>query len=231
MYFYHRQLNFFNCPLVARKNEKQMQKQTKGFCMTVYAYLRVSTLEQDTEKNKLEILKFANDKRLGNVEFVEEKVTGKLHFSKRELGLLIEKMGVDDVLIVPELSRLARSITQILEVLNLSKEKGFVLYSLKENFASNDKSITAVITSTIFALVAQLERDLISLRTKEALQAKNASGVKLGRPKGKKGKSKLDVHREKILYLVGLKVPKTVIARECQISTGNLYRYIKDLKK
>ena len=202
-------------------------KKMKGQPMTVYAYLRVSTLEQDTEKNKLEILKFANDKRLGNVEFIEEKVTGKLHFRKRELGLLIEKMGVDDVLIVPELSRLARSITQILEILNLSKEKGFVLYSLKENFASNDKSITAVITSTIFALVAQLERDLISLRTKEALQAKKASGVKLGRPKGKKGKSKLDVYRKKILYLVGLNVPKTVIARECDTTVGNLYNYLK----
>lgn len=199
--------------------------------MTIYAYLRVSTLEQDTEKNKLEILKFANDKRLGNVEFIEEKVTGKLHFRKRELGLLIEKMGVDDVLIVPELSRLARSITQILEILNLSKEKGFVLYSLKENFSSNDKSITAVITSTIFALVAQLERDLISLRTKEALQAKKASGVKLGRPKGKKGKSKLDVYREKILYLVGLNVPKTVIARECDTTVGNLYNYLRVVKQ
>ena len=129
---------------------------------------------------------------------------------------------------MPELSRLARSITQILEILNLSKEKGFVLYSLKENFSSNDKSITAVITSTIFALVAQLERDLISLRTKEALQAKKASGVKLGRPKGKKGKSKLDVYREKILYLVGLNVPKTVIARECDTTVGNLYSYLKN---
>ena len=76
--------------------------------MTAYAYLRVSTLEQNTEKNKLEILKFANDKRLGNVEFIEEKVTGKLHFRKRELGLLIEKMDDADVLIVPELSRLGR---------------------------------------------------------------------------------------------------------------------------
>lgn len=202
-------------------------KKMKGQPMTVFAYLRVSTLEQDTEKNKLEILKFANDKRLGNIEFIEEKVTGKLHFRKRELGVLIERMSVGDILIVPELSRLARSITQILEILNLSKEKGFVLYSLKENFASNDKSITAVITSTIFALVAQLERDLISLRTKEALQAKQASGVKLGRPKGKKGKSKLDVYREKILYLVGLNVPKTVIARECDTTVGNLYNYLK----
>lgn len=114
-----------------------------------------------------------------------------------------------------------------LDLFFVLKVLAFVLYSLTENFASNDKSITAVITSTIFALVAQLERDLISLRTKEALHAKKASGVKLGRPKGKKGKSKLDIHREKILYLLGLNVPKTVIARECDTTIGNLYNYLK----
>ena len=194
--------------------------------MTTYSYLRVSTLEQNTEKNKLDVLKFANQRKLGNVEFVEEQISGKSNFKNRQLGTLLEQMKTGDVLIVPELSRIARSITQIFEVIDITKQKGITLYSIKEDFSNNDKSITSTVTTTIFALVAQIERDLISIRTKEALQAKKASGVKLGRPKGK-GKSKLDLHKEDILKLVELKVPKTIIAKQYNTSVINLYKFLK----
>ncbi len=180
--------------------------------MTTFSYLRVSTIDQDTEKNKLEILQFVHNNKLGNVIFTEEKITGKVHYKDRELGRLLESMKKGDVLIVPELSRLARSVSQILEIINLCKQKEFTLYSLKEGFNSGDSGITSVITSTVFALVAQIERDLISQRTKEALHSKRASGVKLGRPKGKKGKSKLDAYRDTIIKLNNLRVPKTIIA-------------------
>ena len=116
-------------------------------------------------------------------------------------------MEKGDILIVPELSRIARSITQIFEVIDITKQKGIELYSIKENFTNTDKSITSTVTTTVFALVAQIERDLISLRTIEALQAKKANGEKLGRPKGR-GKSKLDENREEILKLVELKCQK-----------------------
>lgn len=198
--------------------------------MTTYAYLRVSTLEQNTDKNKLEVLKFANDKKLGNIEFIEEQVSGKANFKYRQLGTLLEKMGNEDILIVPELSRIARSITQIFEVIDITKRKGITLYSIKEGFSNNDKSITSTVTTTIFALVAQIERDLISLRTIEALQSKKAQGIKLGRPKGK-GKSKLDKNREEILKLIELKVPKTIIAKQYNTSTANLYRFMKPNQK
>jgi len=194
--------------------------------MTTFAYLRVSTLEQNTEKNKLDVLKFANEKKLGNVEFVEEQISGKANFKNRQLGALLNKMQKEDVLIVPELSRIARSITQIFEVIDITKQKGIVLYSIKEDFSNNDKSITSTVTTTIFALVAQIERDLISMRTIEALQSKKAQGVKLGRPKGK-GKSKLDENKDEILKLVELKVPKTIIARQYNTSTANLHRFLK----
>lgn len=199
--------------------------------MTAYAYLRVSTTDQDTEKNKLEVLNFANSNKLGNVDFIEEKITGKLNFKNRELGVLVGKLKEDDVLIVPELSRLARSVSQILEIINLSKEQGFTIYSLKENFSTNDKSITSVITSTIFALVAQLERDLISLRTKEALQSRKAKGLPLGRPKGKKGKSKLDPYKDTIIYLNELRVPKIEIAKKFNTTVPNLYNYLKTISQ
>ena len=197
--------------------------------MATFSYLRVSTLEQDTEKNKLEILKFANGKKLGNVEFIEEQISGKANFKKRQLGALLEKMQKGDILIVPELTRIARSITQIFEVIEIVKEKEITLYSLKENFCSNDKSITSTVATTIFALVAQIERDLISLRTKEALASKKASGIKLGRPKGK-GKSKLDEHKDDILKLIELHVPKTIIAKQYNTSVVNLYGFLNYCK-
>ncbi len=197
--------------------------------MSTYAFIRVSTLEQDTKKNKIDILQFANRLKLGNVEFTEEQCSGKINYKERKLGALIDNLQSGDVLIVPELSRIARSITQILEVIKVTKDKGITLYSLKENFCNNEDSISATVTSTIFALVAQIERELISMRTKEALHARKIAGIKLGRPRGK-GKSKLDKHKEDILKLLSLKVPKTLIAKQYGCSIGNFYNYIKKLE-
>ena len=175
--------------------------------MATIGFIRVSTLDQDTEKNKLDILQFANVHKLGNVEFVEEKVSGTKDYKKRKLGELLETLPKGSVIITPELSRFSRSIVQILEVIQITQDKGITLYSLKENFCNMDNSIASTVTKTIFALVAQIERELISLRTREALYARKQAGVKLGRPQGK-GKSKLDEHTDDILRLVALGVPK-----------------------
>ena len=196
--------------------------------MTTIGFIRVSTLDQDTEKNKIDILQFANRMQLGNVSFVEEKVSGTKDYKKRKLGALLEKLNKGDVLIVPELSRIARSTLQILEVIQVTQDKCITLYSLKENFCNMDNSIASTVTKTIFALVSQIERELISLRTKEALHARKLSGVKLGRPKGK-GKSKLDEHKDDILRLVALKVPKTIIAKQYGCSVGNLHNFLNSL--
>lgn len=198
--------------------------------MATHAFIRVSTLEQDTEKNKIDILQFANRLKLGNVDFTEEQCSGKISYKERKLGALLNSMQSGDVLIVPELSRIARSITQILEVIKITKDKGITLYSLKENFCNNEDSISATVTSTIFALVAQIERELISMRTKEALHAKKIAGVRLGRPRGK-GKSKLDVHKDDILKLVSLHVPKIMIARQFDCSVGNLNNFLNRLNE
>ena len=209
--------------------------------MTTHAFLRVSTLLQDTEKNKIDILQFANHMKLGNVEFTEEHASGKINYKERKLcnkqykqfnvqrtRALIDRLNAGDVLIVPELSRIARSITQILEVIKVTKDKGVTLYSLKENFCNNEDSITNTVTSTIFALVAQIERELISLRTREALHARKSQGITLGRPKGK-GKSKLDEHKEDILKMLSYGVPKTLIAKQYGTSVGNLYNFLSKI--
>ena len=198
--------------------------------MATKGFIRVSTLDQDTEKNKLDILQFANSRKLGNVEFVEEKVSGTKDYRKRKLGALLDTMTKNEVLIVPELSRIARSTIQILEVIQITQDKGITLYSLKENFCNMDNSIASTVTKTIFALVAQIERELISLRTREALHAKKLAGVKLGRPQGK-GKSRLDEHTDDILRLVALRVPKTIIAKQYGCSVGNLYNFLNRLEQ
>lgn len=198
--------------------------------MKTIGFIRVSTLDQDTEKNKLDMLQFANSHKLGNVEFVEEKVSGTKDYRKRKLGTLLDSMNNGDVLIVPELSRIARSTIQILEVIQITQDKGITLYSLKENFCNQDNSIASTVTKTIFALVAQIERELISLRTREALHTRKASGMKLGRPKGK-GKSKLDKHSSEINRLIALGVPKTIIAKQYGCSVGNLYNFLNRLSE
>ncbi len=198
--------------------------------MATKAFIRVSTVLQDTEKNKIDILQFANSKKLGNVEFIEEHCSGRISYKDRKLGKLLESMSKGDILIVPELSRIARSVTQILEVIKITKDKGIILYSLKENFSNEEDSISATVTSTIFALVAQIERELISLRTREALQARKAQGIKLGRPQGK-GKSKLDAHKDDIIKMLSYGVPKTMIAKQYNTSVGNLYNFLGRLKE
>lgn len=198
--------------------------------MATIGFLRVSTLDQDTEKNKLDILQFANARKLGNVEFVEEKVSGTKDYKKRKLGELLESLPKGSIIITPELSRVSRSIVQILEVIQITQDKGITLYSLKENFCNMDNSIASTVTKTIFALVAQIERELISLRTREALHARKLAGVKLGRPQGK-GKSRLDEHTDDILRLIALKVPKTIIAKQYGCSVGNLYNFLNRRKQ
>ena len=93
---------------------------------------------------------------------------------------------------------------------------------------SNDDGITATVLTTVFALIAQIERDLISLRTKEALHSRKVNGIKLGRPKGR-GKSKLDPHKDEILKLIELHVPKTIIAKQYNTTNVNLHRYLKKI--
>jgi len=166
--------------------------------MAVYGYLRVSTVDQDNDKFKNDILSYANDKKLGHVQFVEEKVSGIKNWKERALGKLINQALENDIIIVPELSRLARSIPQIYEIIATCQEGNIWLHIIKQNIIINGSNdITTKIMVSTFSLIAELERDFISLRTKEALAQKKKDGVKLGRPKGP-GKSKLDAYADKI---------------------------------
>lgn len=188
-------------------------------------YLRVSTVEQDLEKNKADILLLANEKRLGHVEWVEEKISGVKDWKNRELGAVFSTLRKGDVVIVSELSRLGRSTLQILEIMKEAKEKGIAVHAVKGGWTLNG-SLESKIVLTMLAMIAEIERDLISERTKEGLRARKAAGVKLGRPKGP-GKSKLDVHREEIVALLNNGSTKTFIAKRYGTSLPNLLNWLK----
>ncbi len=189
------------------------------------SYLRVSTVDQDTEKFKNDVLKFANDREFGTVKFVEESVSGKVSWKKRKLKTVIDDLGPRCRLIVPELSRLGRSTLEVLEVLQIAKAKGIDVFAVKENL-SLDSSIQSKIMTTLLALFSELERDFISQRTREALKARKAKGVQLGRPKGP-GKSKLDQHREEIIARLTLGVTKKRIAADYGVSPSTLINWLR----
>ena len=187
-------------------------------------YLRVSTADQDVEKNKADILKLANDKKLGNVEFIDEQVSGKKDWRKRKLGEVLETLKAGDTIIVSELSRLGRSTLQILEIMKVAREKDVAVHAVKGGWSLNG-SMESKIVLTMLAMMAEIERDLISERTKEGLRAVRAKGVKLGRPKGP-GRSKLDASREEILALLNNGATKAFVARRYGTSQPNLYNWL-----
>lgn len=193
--------------------------------MRTVAYLRVSTIEQDLEKNKSDILHFANEKKLGHVEFFEEKISGTTKWQDRKIAEVINSLNEGDNLVVSELSRLARSTLQILEILDIARKNKINVYAIKGNWQL-DNSMQSKIISTMFAMMSEIERDLISERTKEALKAKKAQGIKLGRPKGK-GKSRLDEFELEIKSMIQVGVPKTKVARKYNTTVQNLYNWIK----
>ena len=195
--------------------------------MKIYGYLRVSTIDQDTEKNKAAILSFANAKGfLGQVKFVEEKVSGLKSWKQRKLNDLVQSMSEGDILIVPELSRLGRSLVEVLEVLNELKDKGVKVFSVKENFQLNGDDIQSKVMRTMLGLFAEIERDLISARTKEGLAAAKASGKRLGRPKGP-GKSKLDKFKPEIVALLKNGSKKVFIAERYGVTPATLTNWLK----
>jgi DNA invertase Pin-like site-specific DNA recombinase len=187
-------------------------------------YLRVSTVDQDFEKNRHEILELANDKGFTPVTWVSEKVSGTKSWKERKIKQVIDGLGEGDRLIVPELSRLGRSMLEIMEMLSIAKDKGISIYAVKGGWELNG-TIQSKVMAMAFSIAAEIERDLISKRTIEGLRARKAMGIKLGRPRGP-GKSKLDEHREEIIALLKNGSTKTHVAKKYGTSLPNLYNWL-----
>jgi DNA invertase Pin-like site-specific DNA recombinase len=197
--------------------------------MKTISYLRVSTIDQDLEKNKSDILKLANDKQLGNVEFVEEKISGKVSWRKRKIHDIIYSLSEGSNIIVSELSRLGRSMLECMEILSVATEKKINIYSVKGNW-NLDNTIQSKIIAMAFSMASEIERDLISSRTKEALRVKKMNGMILGRPIGS-GTSKLDKFKPEIEALIMNGATKRFIAKRYAVSEQNLFHWLRKHKE
>ena len=188
------------------------------------AYLRVSTLEQDNAKNKTDILILANEKGLGKVEFVEDKISGKVSWKDRKIFTVLTQLEKGDVLLINEFSRLGRSMLEIMEIILFAIDKEIKMYTVKGNWQLDD-TIQSKIMAMVFAMAAEIERDLIPQRTKEALRVKKANGMILGRSKGP-GKSKLDVYKVEIQALLQNGSTQSFIANRYKATEATLSNWI-----
>lgn len=193
-----------------------------------YGYIRVSCDKQTVENQRFEIQNFATKHDLSLDGWIEETISGTTGYDKRKLGKLLGRVSVDDLIICTELSRLGRNLFMIMDILKTCMDKGCQVWTVKDNYRLGD-DIQSKVLAFAFGLSAEIERNLISQRTKEALARRRAEGVVLGRPKGRKSsKVKLSGKEEAIRVLLGEGVNKVSIARLLKVSRGTLYTFIKD---
>ena len=199
--------------------------------MATIAYLRVSTGAQDLDQQRLAIFDYAQKQRLTVDEFVETKRSSQHAAQRRELMEKVESLQRGDRLIVSELSRLGRSLGQILHVIDRLIHKGVRLVSIKESIRfEGEQNLQTKAMIVLFGLFAEIERDLIVERTKEGLAAARARGRRLGRPKGARGKSKLDGREDDIRMFLTKGVSKASIARIMEVSPTTLHHFVRTRK-
>ncbi len=196
--------------------------------MVTYAYLRVSTNQQDVDNQRHGILEYANQKNLGHLEFVEDSVSGQKQWRERQLGQLLTKTAVaGDVIIFAEISRMARSTLQVLSILECCMQRELRVHIAKQQMVLDDK-LPSRITATVLGLAAEIERELISLRTKEALAKRKAAGKPLGRPKGRQSaKLKLDPRKQEIQMYLDKGISKRSIAKLVDCAPSTLYYWLE----
>jgi DNA invertase Pin-like site-specific DNA recombinase len=192
--------------------------------MKTLAYLRVSTGSQDIAKQKFAILDYAQQQGISIDEFIEAQISSRQTMEKRGIDDVLKHLGAGDRLIVSELSRLGRSLGQIIYIVDTLVKRNIRFVAIKETIRFEGKQTmqTKVIVA-LFGLFAEVERDLISERTREGLIAAKAKGKLLGRPRGSLGRSKLDGKELEIQTLLDKKVSKASIAKIMGISRTALY--------
>ena len=192
-----------------------------------YCYIRVSTSQQDYQNQRYGLLEFADKKGIKIDEWVEETISGTKKVFDRSLGKLIGKMQKGDVLIVTELSRIGRSLFDIMATLNTLMELDVKVYTVKEGYElGND--ISSKVLAFAFSLSAEIERSLISARTKEALSKRKATGKPLGRPKGYQlEKVKLSEYEDRIKELIRYEVSYRAIARMFGCSHTTVAHFVR----
>lgn len=193
----------------------------------IYGYIRVSTDKQTTENQKFEIEKYAKSRILKIDEWIEETISASKRLDDRKFGQLLKKMQKGDWLIVTELSRMGRNLMQIMSILHFCMEKDIQVFTIKERYELGN-NINSKVLAFAFGLSAEIERNLISQRTREALARKRAEGVVLGRPKGKKSSSlKLTGKEAEINKLLNQKVSYSAIGRIIGVHRLTVSSFVK----
>ena len=195
----------------------------------IYGYIRVSSDKQTVENQRFEINKFCEKENLQIDGWIEETISGVCSYRKRKLGRLLKRTGSDDIIICSELSRLGRNLFMIMEILNVCMSRGCRLWTIKDGYRLGD-DINAKVLAFAFGLSAEIERALISQRTREALARKRAEGVHLGRPYGRQPELRFYKpfrHHKRIVELHNLGLSPYRIAKKLRINPNTTIRYMK----
>lgn len=206
----------------------------KFFCTFVtknamtYGYIRVSTDTQTVENQRFEINNFCARNNIKIDTWIEETISGLKNYKTRQLGRLLKRTHKGDIIVCSELSRLGRNLFMIMEILNICMSRDCRLWTIKDGYRLGD-DINAKVLAFAFGLSAEIERNLISQRTKEALARKRAEGVKIGRPLGKLTqleRLKLNKYHHRIVKLREQGMSFNNIARRLHLSRNTLARYV-----
>jgi DNA invertase Pin-like site-specific DNA recombinase len=194
----------------------------------VYGYIRVSTDKQTVENQRFEIERFCLKQDMKVERWIEETISGTKLPEKRLLGSLLAEAQRDDLIICSELSRLGRSLFMIMSILNHLMTIGVRVWTIKDNYRLGD-NIQSKVLAFAFALSAEIERDLISQRTKEALARKRSEGIILGRPRGRKSSQvKLSGHEKEIKVLLDKHTSKSAIGRILGVNRMTVDAFLKE---
>lgn len=194
----------------------------------IYGYIRVSSDKQSTENQAFEIIRFAESNHMKIDEWIKEKISSRAELNERKLGGLLKRLKKGDVLITTELSRIGRNLMQIMSILHYCMDRGVRVWTIKDNYRLG-ADIQSKVLAFAFGLSAEIERNLISQRTKEALKRIKSEGKTLGRPKGRgNNKKKLSGKENKIKTLMERKVAKQQIARMMKVHVNTLRRFMEE---
>lgn len=197
----------------------------------IYAYCRVSTSHQTEENQHFVIEQFAKENNIHIDIWVEETISSGKKLSERKLGHLIPKLKSGDILITTEISRLARSLMELMSILQTCLEQECQVWTLKENFRLGT-DVQSKVLAFAFGLSAELSKSLLQARVRESLARLKANGKKLGRPLGSKSRElKLAKHNKRLERMIKNGMSKTKIAKKLGVHKCTIYNYLKTVRQ